>query len=452
MLHNLVIRNIRYYLKSYAVYLATVAFCAWTYTVSVSFLRNPLIKEIMGNSRTYQVLFLMAAGLLLIFTGIFVLYSTTWFFEKREREIGMYLLMGIRKSHVCFLLVIENSVLGMMASAVGFAAGLLTAPLLQMPILGSEDVCILSPADSVVMLACFWVIFILSALYNARLVGKSQLIELFKAEQKEEEPLSLSTWRAAVSLAVLIAGYVSIFSVKGAANIYLLPVGFGMVMLGTYLVTQQGTGFVTKHLRTSALCAKSLPARVSVTGILYRIRRYTGSWASVSLLIAISMSSVTAACSIYENGTLAVEHAASAEEKASALVYLNLTAAMAFLLILVCAAFVAATASMLYFKVLSELYGGQKNYEALYELGAGRSTLRSILRRQITLMFLVPYLIGAFHTMMFTCYIIRNNVLGSAVPVVISIAGYAAIYIIYCALAVRNGNTLLAAIQRSNVQ
>ena len=45
--------------------------------------------------------------------------------------------------------------------------------------------------------------------------------------------------------------------------------------------------------------------------------------------------------------------------------------------------------------------------------------------------------------MMFTCYIIRNNVLGSAVPVVISIAGYAAIYIIYCALAVRNGNTLL---------
>ena len=207
MLHNLVIRNIRYYLKSYAVYLATVAFCAWTYTVFVSFLRNPLIKEIMGNSRTYQVLFLMAAGLLLIFTGIFVLYSTTWFFEKREREIGMYLLMGIRKSHVCFLLVIENSVLGMMASAVGFAAGLLTAPLLQMPILGSEDVCILSPADSVVMLACFWVIFILSALYNARLVGKSQLIELFKAEQKEEEPLSLSTWRAAVSLAVLKKGH-----------------------------------------------------------------------------------------------------------------------------------------------------------------------------------------------------------------------------------------------------
>jgi hypothetical protein len=66
-------------------------------------------------------------------------------------------------------------------------------------------------------------------------------------------------------------------------------------------------------------------------------------------------------------------------------------------------------------------------------------------------MFLVPYLIGAFHTMMFTFYIIRNNVLGSAVPVVISIAGYAAIYILYCALAVRNGNTLLAAIQRSNV-
>ena len=153
MLHNLAIRNIRYYLKSYAVYLVTVAFCAWTYTVFVSFLRNPLIKEVMGNSRTYQVLFLMAAGLLLIFTGIFVLYSTTWFFEKREREIGMYLLMGIRKSRVCSLLVIENSVLGMMASAVGFTAGLLTAPLLQMPILGSKDVCILSPADSVVMLA-----------------------------------------------------------------------------------------------------------------------------------------------------------------------------------------------------------------------------------------------------------------------------------------------------------
>ena len=95
------------------------------------------------------------------------------------------------------------------------------------------------------MLACFWVIFILSALYNARLVGKSQLIELFKAEQKEEEPLSLSTWRAAVSLAVLIAGYVSIFSVKGSE--YLSSAcRFGMVMLGTYLDYAAGDGVCNK--------------------------------------------------------------------------------------------------------------------------------------------------------------------------------------------------------------
>jgi len=450
MLIKLAVKNIRYYLKSYAVYLATVAFCVWTYTVFVSFLRNPLLGGFM-SSQTYHMLFMMAAGLLLIFTGIFVLYSTTWFFEKREREIGLYLLMGIRKGSVCLLLVIENFVLGMMASAAGLAVGLLTASPLQKLVIRTQEVSVLSLPDIAVMLVFFMGIFILSALYNARAIGKSQLIELFKAEKKEEEPLSLATWRAAAAAAVLIAGYAGIFSVRGASNIYLLPTGFALVMLGTYLITQQGAGFITKHLRTSALCASDLPARVSVTGILYRIRRYTGSWASVAILIAISMSSVTAACSIYENASQAIRYAQGAEEKEAALVFLSLAKTMAFLLILVCVAFVAATASMLYFKVLSEIHGGRKNYEALYELGTSGRMLRRVMRRQITVMFLVPYLIGSFNTMMFTLFIMKNNVLKSAAPVMISIAGYAVIYIIYCVLAAKNGRALLSSVRRSDV-
>lgn len=445
MLAKLAVKNIRYYAGNYIVYLITVCLLSWTYYTFASFAGGGYM-QLFQLSKVYSSCFSIGAWTLLIFTAIFIWFSTDFFFQQRKQEFGMYILMGIKKNKVCALICIETIILGMMSAAGGIIAGIFTASPVQ-KLLGmilneksGDAISAALPASDIVsMILKFFCVFALFSLLNSLSIRRSELIDLFHAKDLQEQPLKTSALRTAPAVILLLAGYVMIFQVKDSVNIYLLPAGLACVTSGTILLFMSGMGYFAGLLRQSRHCASNIASRVNITGMLHSVRRNSGAWATIALLAGASISIFILAYGLYQPLKAAAEESGDYGTE-----MLNMTKVLIIVLLLIGIALLASTGSLLYFRALSEMHDNRKNYRVLFCIGAGKHNLKQIVRKGSLTMFLLPFAAGVFHSLVFSLYIHQRNLLHSFIPILISVAVYTAIYMMYYLLSIRQGYRLLS--------
>ena len=443
MLVKLAGKNIRYYARSYFVYLLTIAFSTWVYYMFSSLVAGEQMQSLAGGSKVYGVCFSIGAWMILLFTAVFIWYSTDFFFQKRKQEFGLYLLMGIEKGRVALLLLTETVILGMAATVGGVLLGIVTHLPVQKAIasfLHTQSAVVTWPTlpEIARMLLRFFVVFLALGAMKVRTVGKSELAELFHAQDTQEAPTKASWVRLILSAAVLATGYGMIFQVKGAANLYLLPMGLGCVLAGTFLTFLQCMAMAVHLLRGTERCASDFSARISITGLNRAIRRNAASWATVSLLVAASMSAVILAYSAYQ---LEVSLAAVAGEETE--IVLGIFRTLMLVMALSASSFLASTGSMLYFHELSDMQENERNYRLLYCLGADQAEMNRVAQSQCWITFLIPLLAGVGHTVLFAAYIHARNLLDGITPVLLSAALCVVIYCLYYLLALRQSKKLM---------
>lgn len=445
MLTKLALKNIRYYAQNYFVYLMTISFSAWAYYMFNAFANGGYLKTMAEFSKVYEYCFATGSWILLIFTAIFIWFSTDFFFQNRKQEFGLYILMGIKKNMVGKLLIIETVVMGMMAIVMGSVMAYLTLEPLKllvgrlyrarMDIPVAEYLNFQEMGD---MLVKFFIVFLIFSIFHYRNIKKSELTELFSAKQSLEQPLKTSGTLLAGAIVILLAGYIMIFAVQGAGNAFLLPLGLGCVMAGTVFCFMQVTAQYTNKKRNSEKCARNIAARMNVTGMIHCVRRNTGSWASITLLIAISMSSDVLGIAFYRLQK-EVEHETGMYMKEVSDLYVMIL----FMFVLISIAVLSCTGSMLYFRVMADIQNNQKNYWLLYCIGANKKELGSVQKRQIVTMFAVPMTAGLFHTMMFGLFLKMKNLNVGYQEILAGIAVYIGVYAIYMLIAAWQGKGLL---------
>lgn len=123
MLGKLAIRNTKRNIKDYLIYLITV-----TISFSLIFAFNLVASsdEVVKLSSRMDAFknTLLAVNILIIFVVCFLInYTTRFMFEKQSKEIGTYMLLGIRKKEIARLLVLENVMLGFFALALAIPIG-----------------------------------------------------------------------------------------------------------------------------------------------------------------------------------------------------------------------------------------------------------------------------------------------------------------------------------------
>lgn len=115
MLGKLAYRNAKRSLKDYLIYLITI-------TISFSLIlafnlvaSSDEVAELSSGMNSFKdVLFFI--NVVIIFVVCFLInYTTRFMFEKRSKELGTYMLLGIRKKEIAGLLVTENILLGFLA-------------------------------------------------------------------------------------------------------------------------------------------------------------------------------------------------------------------------------------------------------------------------------------------------------------------------------------------------
>lgn len=107
--------------------------------------------------------------------------------------------------------------------------------------------------------------------------------------------------------------------------------------------------------------------------------------------------------------------------------------------------FLLATGSIIYFRQLNEAGKEQMNYAILRKIGISRREIHATISRQVMVIFLFPLLVGTAHA--FTALSVLGILLHKnlTVPIVITIAVYTLVYLLYYLLTVHSYNNLVNA-------
>lgn len=189
-------RNIKKSFKDYAIYFFTLILGVAIFYVFNSIESQTVLIEVTES--TYEVIDMMttmisAASVFVAFIlGFLIIYASRFLMKRRNKEFGIYMLLGMSKRKISMILFFETILIGVISLIVGLGLGILLSQLMSMLVANmfeadmtkyqfifSSDACIKT-------LIYFGIMYVIVMLFNAINVGKCKLIDLIQTSRKSE--------------------------------------------------------------------------------------------------------------------------------------------------------------------------------------------------------------------------------------------------------------------------
>ena len=246
--------------------------------------------------------------ILAIFTFIFVQYAATFWLKRRSKEFALYGILGLEKKHVGKIISIEFLILFAIIWFAGIVGGYIFGQLcflflnfLMKDVSGrlmDYTFSISALIDTTVLVAILYLTIIIGSVLRIYMSTPMELLQ--RTHKGEGEPKS----RIIIMLAgflLLAAGYgIALFVGGLLSSINYFFVAVLATIFATYLLYATFTVFMLKAQRNN----KSFytPKRfLSVSGLLYRMKGNAISLASISILSAGVIISLSTTIAIYSN-------------------------------------------------------------------------------------------------------------------------------------------------------
>ena len=246
--------------------------------------------------------------ILAIFTFIFVQYAINFWLKRRNKEFALYGILGLEKKHVGKIISIEFfilfSIIWIMGTVGGYVFGQLCFLFLNFLMrdvsgrLMDYTFSITALINTTVLVVILYLIVIIVSGFRIYMSTPMELLQ--RTHKGEGEPKS----RIIIMLAgflLLAVGYgIALFVGGLLSSIYYFFVAVLATIFATYLLYATFTVFILKAQRNN----KSFytPKRfLSISGLLYRMKGNAISLASISILSAGVIISLSTTVAIYSN-------------------------------------------------------------------------------------------------------------------------------------------------------
>ena len=312
-MHNLsmALKNLKNNFSFYALYLLSVSFVITVFFAFTSFSMNTVMLEKISNNGRVETMCNTISVFLMAFVVFYMSYSNRFFLRRRTKELGIYALLGYRKSTILSLLTTENLLTCFGAFIVGifgggfFHKGIVfgITKLLNLSVNHSE-IPFFSP-NAIMKTACFiFVVVIVLALSNNRFLFKASLMDLVRYEKSAEKKMKFHAVPSVIGFLAVISGYCLALDILRGAKSLWLTVGFYPVGMLTFVLILSGTVlFIASFLPFAVQAGKKNKRKfytetkiITAPGFIYRIHSNSGTLIMLTLLSAatLTVSSVMA--------------------------------------------------------------------------------------------------------------------------------------------------------------
>lgn len=193
MLSKLALRNVKRSSRDYIIYLITI-----TIAFSLMFAMNLVswsdaIVDIYSNMNDTFKSVVIFINVIVVFVICFLInYTTKFMFEKRSKEFGTYMLLGIKKKKISKLFLLENILFGFVALILSIPIGFIFSQFISLFIVKVMDlpqaIFIEFNFMAVILLFIYFIAIYLLVLFLAhRRIKKINIYNLLYLEKQNEE-------------------------------------------------------------------------------------------------------------------------------------------------------------------------------------------------------------------------------------------------------------------------
>ena len=265
MLFKLSFRNMKKSFKDYAIYFLTLVLGVAIFYMFNSIDSQQAMIEVSQSTREMIQLLIQMLGMVSVFIaivlGFLIVYANNFLINRRKREFGIYMSLGMGRRQISGIILLETILIGILSLAVGLFIGifasqfmsilvakLFEADMTEFTFVFSKDACIKT-------CIYFAVMYIAVIIFNTLTISRYKLINLLTAVKKNEK---VKLKNPIISILIFIAssvllGYAyylvtgGVYELKTGEQL-LKPILMGVI--GTVGVFWSLSGFILRLIQT----------------------------------------------------------------------------------------------------------------------------------------------------------------------------------------------------------
>lgn len=290
--------------KFYTPYILTCIGMVTMYYI-VSFLSvSPQVTTMSGGD-TIQVMLSLGCGVISVFSILFLFYTNSFLMRRRKKEFGLYNILGMGKGNLARILLWETLIVTVLSLGIGLLCGIILSKVAELGMLNilslevsfAFQIEIQAVYQTIVL---FLVIFALILLNSLRQIHLTNPIELLHSETVGEKPPKANWVLAVLGLFLLGGAYWLAVSIQDPLSALIwFFVAVIMVIIGTYFLFIAGSVSFCKLLQKNKRYYYKTHHFISVSSMVYRMKRNGAGLASICILCTMVLVMVSSTICLY---------------------------------------------------------------------------------------------------------------------------------------------------------
>ena len=305
--------NNRYYIKlaatnirkNYQTYIPYILSCIGMIIMFYNMNFVSYAKEIGTDHASLRMILKLGILVVAFFSIIFMFYANSFLIKRRKKEFGLFNILGMEKKHIAKIMFYETAIICLGCLAAGIVSGIILSKLMILLLLkiisfkvsfGFE----VPPVAVITTVVLFGLIFLATLIYNVFQVHLANPIELIKSSNVGEKEPKTKWFSAIIGTVSLSAGYYIALTVESpikAMNLFFIAVI--LVIIGTDYLFTAGSIAILKMLRKNKKYYYKANHFISVSGMIYRMKRNAVGLANICILSTMVIVMLSTTVSLY---------------------------------------------------------------------------------------------------------------------------------------------------------
>lgn len=296
--------SIRKNKRLYLPYILTSAGMVMMFYIIHYLATMPELDAMAGGSSTKMVLSL-GVWVIAVFALAFLLYTNSFLMRRRQKEFGLYNILGMGKKHLSIMFLWETIMVYGISVASGLAVGIALSKLTELGLIRvlSGEVTYSFTVSAAALLDTLWVfggIFILLLIKGLLRLWRMNTISLLRSENAGEKPPKANYLLGLGGIVLLgFAYYIAVSIESPLAALTWFFIAVLMVILATYMIFVSGSVMLCRILQKNKRYYYRKNHFVSVSSMAYRMKRNGAGLASICILSTMVLVMILGAGSLF---------------------------------------------------------------------------------------------------------------------------------------------------------
>lgn len=271
----------------------------------IAFLSGTPALESTPGGATIGLTLGMGSTIVALFSLLFLFYSNSFLNRRRQKEFGLYNILGMSKWNIARILFWESVIVGVISLGIGLAAGGALAKLFELGLINMMEGEItyhfeISFETMKVTILVFAGILVLLFLNSLRQISLKNPITLLRSENAGEKPPK-ANWLIGIAGLIILgwAYYIAITMENPVSALVMFFVAVAMVIVATYLLFTAGSVILCKMLQKNKRYYYKTNHFISVSAMTYRMKRNGAGLASICILLTMVLVMLSSTAALY---------------------------------------------------------------------------------------------------------------------------------------------------------